>query len=153
MNARDYTTWTTFADHPIFTDKARPPTEWSSDPKLYEDFRCTAFDPEWYVHCDPKLPTEVQAAIAKRDIRNLADTCASIHQRFGTFDHELFILDDLTVLVRITSSQFTLELYPSDYGDAEEIMSVHVEEPTETEFLVDSIQEIVPRMETIIKSV
>lgn len=146
MNPRDYTTWTSFADHPIFTERERPPREWSSNPKLYDDFRCDAFDPEWYIHTDPKLPTATQAAIAARDIQNLIATCDLIHKQFGAIDHELFILDDLTVFVRIISRRFTLDLYPSDYGDNREVMTVLVEEPFETEFVVDSIYEIVSRL-------
>ena len=143
MNPRDYRTWTSFADHPVFSDRRNSIADWSSDPEAYDLSRYFPrhFDPDWYVHVDPKLPTDVQAAHAARDIRNLSDFCAALVRRFGPFDHELFILDDFTVYVRISHSQFTLDLSPHDYGDRDEILTLYVESPFDDELVVDTVDD------------
>jgi hypothetical protein len=152
MNPRDYTTWTSFADHPIFADKERSPTEWSSDPATYDDFRCDEFLPEWYIHVNPKPSTAVQAAIAERDIKNFAAACHEIHQAFGSIDHELFILDDLTVLVSLRSEAFHIDFYGHDYGDNDQIMSIYLLEPRECDFMIDSVSEFVPRLRLLLSN-
>lgn len=150
MNPRDYNTWTTFADHPIFTNRERPPYEWSSAPAIYDDFRCKEFLPEWYVHVAPKLPTHIQAAIAERDIKNFAAACQAIHQQFGSVNHELFILDDLTTLVSIRYVDFHIDLYGHDYGDNDQVMAAYLLEPNENEFTIDSVSEFVPTLRAIL---
>jgi hypothetical protein len=148
MNPRDYRTWTSFADHPVFSDRRDSIADWSSDPEAYHISRYfpRRFDPEWYVHVDPKLPTELQAAHAARDIRNLADFCDALDRKFGSFGHELFILDDYTVYVRVNHSEFTLDLSPHDYGDRNEILTMYVKFPFDDELVVDMINDGIARL-------
>lgn len=150
MNPRDFRTWRSLADHPIFSDARHDVEEWSTNPSLYDGIGPAAFDPEWYVHEDPKLPTEVQAAVAEHDVRNLSATCSAIWQRFGEFAHELFILDDFTVVVCMQHQQFTLEIYPQHYRDDNSILSVFLDSPVDAEFDVDSVDEVVPRLESLL---
>jgi hypothetical protein len=112
-----------------------------------------AFDPDWYVHRDPRLPTAVQSACAARDIRNLADTCAALEQRFGQLSHELFILDDLTVYVHVTTGSLTLDIYPMHLDDSGNIMMLFVTSPIEADELVfTSVADVVPRLDSLIRS-
>lgn len=143
MDPRSYKTWTSFADHPVFSDRRESLSDWSSDPSAYDlsDRFPRQFDPEWYVHVDPRLSTEVQAAHAARDIRNLAEFCAALERAFGPFDHELFVLDDFTVYVRVIHPTFTFDLSPHDYGDTSEILTLYVESPFEDELVVDTIED------------
>lgn len=104
------------------------------------------FMPEWYIHVDPKLPTEVQAAIAQRDLDNFALSCKNIQAAFGGFDHELFLLDDFTSVVMLKLYESKLELYGHDFGEGREIMMVCILEPSEQEFTIDAIEELVPQL-------
>lgn len=142
MNPCDYRTWTSFADHPVFSNQRDTIDDWSSDPAAYDisDWFPRQFDPEWYVHQDPKLPTDVQAAIAARDIRNLSEFCGVLEREFGKFEHELFILDDFTVYVRVIHSRFKLDLSAHDYGDCNEILTLYVESPFDDELVADTIE-------------
>lgn len=146
MDARDYKTWTRFEDHPIFTERVHDVSVWSSDPEMYEGEIPSRFDPEWYVHQDPKLPTDVQAQYAKQDMGNLIRACDQIIKQFGCAHHELFILDDFTVFVSLKSPKFSLELYPCYLGTQDQIMNVHIDSPIEMEFISDSIEEMIHRI-------
>lgn len=151
MNPRDYTTWTTFADHPIFSDRKHNVVEWSSDPSRYDDLKnYSVFEPDWYVHQDPRLPTDVQAACAARDIRNLVETCAALEQRFGQLDHELFVLDDLTVYVHVITGSLTLDIYPQHLEDSGQILMLFVESPIEADELsFGSVSDVVPKLDSL----
>jgi hypothetical protein len=152
MNPRDYKTWTSFADHPIFSDRKHGVTAWSSDPSRYDDLKNYAvFNPDWYVHRDPRLSTDVQAACAARDIRNLAETCAALEQRFGKLDHELFVLDDLTVYVHVIAQSLMLDVYPQKLDDSGRILMLFVSSPVEADELgFDSVSDVVPKLESLI---
>ena len=94
MNPRDYRTWTSLADHPVFSEHRHVVSDWSPDPTVYDDLERfpRQFDPDWYVQFEPKLPTESQAAHAARDVHNLASCNTAFEREFGWIDHELFIL-------------------------------------------------------------
>lgn len=155
MNPRDYKTWTSFADHPIFSERRHSVADWSLDPTVYDDLTHfpSVFDPDWYVHQDPKLPTDVQVACAARDICNLADTCAALEQRFGQLSHELFVLDDLTVYVHVTTDSLTLDIYPKHLGDSGQILMLFVQFPIEADDLgFESVADVVPKLDSLVRS-
>jgi hypothetical protein len=148
MNPRDYKTWTTFADHPIFSDRKHIVAEWSSDPSVYGDLKdYSTFKVDWYVHQDG-LPTEVHASFAARDIRILVESCAAIEREFGDIQHEVFILDDFTVYVRIVSSQFDIELYPDNLSDEGHVLGLFIDSPEtdESELHLSDIAQLVPTL-------
>lgn len=148
MNPRDYRTWTSFADHPVYSEQRNKIEEWSSDPSAYDlsEYFPREFDPNWYLHQAPNLPSDIQAAHAARDILNLCKFCAAFEYRFGAFEHELFILDDCTVYVRITHPTFRLELMPHDFGDRDEILTLYVESPFDDELMVKSVDHAIDEL-------
>ena len=152
MNPCDYKTWKLLADHPIFSDRKYAVAEWSSDPSVYENLDSySVFDPDWYVHVDPRLPTKVQAACAASDTRNLALACKMLEQRFGKLTHELFVLDDLTVYVNIRAGTLTLDMYPVNCDDSGHILMLFVQSPVEADELVfDAVDDIVPTLCSLI---
>jgi len=155
MNPQDYKSWTSFADHPIFSDRSGSITAWSSDPSVYEDVKRfpTEFNPDWYVHQEPRLPTDQQAKCAEQDIGNLAAACAVLENRFGELSHELFILDDLTVYVHVVVDSLTVDIYPLHLHDAGHILMLFVESPIEAEELeFDAVEQIVPALDTLLEN-
>lgn len=155
MDPRNFRTWTSLADHPIFTNRREFVADWSSDPSVYENLASfpTVFDPNWYVHINPQLPEAVQASYAARDIRNLADICAAIEDRFGPITHELFVLDDLTVYVQMKSDRLLLEIYPDHFDETGAIVNCFVDEPFEAELQIHSIADVVPSLESRLRTV
>ena len=155
MNPCDYKTWTSFADHPVFSNRAHSVADWSSDPTVYDDGRTlpAVFDPDWYVHQEPRLATDIQSACAAQDIRNLVDACASLEQRFGPHCHELFILDDLTVYVRVTVGSLTLNIYPMHLDDDGNVLMLFLESPIEIDELAfKSVADVVPKLDSLLRS-
>ena len=153
MNPRDYRTWTSLADHPIFSARATSYADWSSDPDVYSDRRDlpAAYTPDWYVHIDPRYPTDVQAECAANDLRNLAAVCDSLAQRFGDLSHELFILDDLTVYVYVAVGDLVMDIYPVHFDDAGTILMLFVESPVEhDELTFTSIADVVPKLDSLL---
>lgn len=153
MNPRDYRTWTSIADHPIFSPRATSYADWSSDPNVYSDRRQlpAVYNPDWYVHIDPRHPTDVQANCAANDLRNLADACDSLTQRFGDLSHELFILDDLTVYVHVAAGNLVLDIYPVHFDDAGTILMLFVESPIQhDELAFRSIADVVPKLDALL---
>ena len=153
MNPRDYRTWTSFADHPIFSPLATSYADWSSDPDVYADRRNlpAVFNADWYVHIDPPYPTDVQAECAANDLRNLAAVCDSVTQRFGPLSHELFILDDLTVYVHVVADDLVLDIYPVHFDDSGTIVMLFVESPVEhDELTFTSIADVVPKLDSLL---
>jgi hypothetical protein len=147
MNPRDYKTWTSFGDHPIFSDRKHAVAEWSSDPTMYEGIGSTSMV-DWYVHRDPALPTDIQAEYARRDIRNLIDSCTAIEREFGAIQYELFILDDFTVYVSIASSRFEIELYPDNLSDEGPVLGLFIDSPftEDSEHHLSDVAELVPTL-------
>ena len=153
MNPRDYRTWTSLADHPIFSARATSYADWSSDPDVYSDRRDlpAAYTPDWYVHIDPRYPTDVQAECAASDLRNLSAVCDSLAQRFGNHSHELFILDDLTVYVHVVADDLVLNIYPVHFDDAGTILKLFLESPAEhDELTFTSIEDVVPKLDSLL---
>ena len=153
MNPRDYRTWTSFADHPIFSPRATSYADWSSAPEVYSDRRDlpAEYNPDWYVHIDPCYPTDVQAECAANDLRNLAAVCDSLAQRFGDLSHELFILDDLTVYVYVAVGDLVMDIYPVHFDDAGTILMLFVESPVEhDELTFTSIADVVPKLDSLL---
>ncbi len=155
MNPRDYKTWASFAHHPIFSDRAHSVADWSSDPTVYDDGRTlpAVFDPDWYVHQEPRLPTDVQAECAAQDIRHLADVCAALEERFGKLSHELFILDDLTVYIHVSVDSLTLDIYPMHLDESGNILMLFVASPIQADELAfTSVTDVVPKLDALIGS-
>ena len=153
MNPCDYRTWTSFADHPIFSPRATSYADWSSAPEVYSDRRDlpAEYNPDWYVHIDPRYPTDVQAECAANDLRNLAAVCDSLAQRFGDLSHELFILDDLTVYVYVAVGDLVMDIYPVHFDDAGAILILFVESPVEhDELTFTSIADVVPKLDSLL---
>ena len=153
MNPRDYRTWTSFADHPVFSSRATSYAIWSSDPHVYSDRNDlpATYNSDWYVHIDPPYPSDVQAECAANDLRNLAAACDVISQRFGNIAHELFILDDLTVYVHVVAGRLVLDIYPVHFDDAGTILMLFVESPMEIDELTfTSIADVVPKLDAIL---
>ncbi len=155
MNPRDYRTWKSLGDHPIFSPRAHEFAKWSSDPEVYED--CThlpwEYNPDWYVHIDPRFPVEVQAETALRDLKNLAATCDALSQRFGKLNHEIFILDDLTVYVHVSADEITLDFYPVHFDENNVILMFFIESPIEVDELTFTcISDVVPELNKLLGS-
>lgn len=152
MNPRDIKTWTSFADHPIFSDGKQVVAEWSSNPSVYGDVKdYSTFKVDWYVHQDG-LPTEVHASFAARDIRLLAECCAAIEREFGEIQYELFILDDFTVYVWVVSSQFDIELYPDNLSDEGHILGLFIDSPEtdDSEHHLSDIAHLIPTLSRVL---
>ncbi len=148
MNPRDYNTWTSFADHPIFTDRKHAVTDWSNNPSVYGDLNdYSTFKIDWYVHQDG-LPTEAHESFAARDIGILVESCAAIEREFGEIQHELFILDDFTVYVWIVSSQFDIEIYPDNLSDDGHVLGLFIDSPytEDCEHHLSDVAHLVPTL-------
>lgn len=147
MNPRDYQTWTSLADHPFFSPRAVEFADWSSSPDVYADRRelPAVFNPDWYVHQDPPLPTAIQAECA------VADICDSLSRHYGQLDHELFILDDLTVFVRAAAGVLVMDIYPVHRDDSGTILLLFVESPIEIdEMSFAAIADVAPKLDSLI---
>lgn len=149
VNPQDYRTWTSFEDHPIFTDRERWLRQ-SMDATNYDGIGDDSrFQSEWYVHVLPQLPVQEQETIARRDIENLVTACSEVEREFGRFDHELFILDDFTTLVRAKAPPFVFEVYPMhDVDDV--VLSVFVDEPRDAEFRLEIPRGIVDGLNRLV---
>ena len=120
---------------------------------MYSDRRDlpAEYNPDWYVHIDPRYPTDVQAECAANDLRNLAAVCDSLAQRFGDLSHELFILDDLTVYVYVAVGDLVMDIYPVHFDDAGAILILFVESPVEhDELTFTSIADVVPKLDSLL---
>ena len=104
MNPCDYSTWTSFALHPIFSDARSAINEWSHFPQEYSDLGSySCFMPEWYVHIDPPYPMDVQESVAEADIKSLQTATAKVCALQLLMRYELIVLDDYTVFVLFDS--------------------------------------------------
>lgn len=74
-------------------------------------------------------------------------------RRFGRLDHELFILDDLTVYVRAEVGSLALEFYPVHFDESGAILLLFVESPIEVDELTfTSIADVVPKLDSLLDS-
>ncbi len=149
----DYKTWTRFNDHPIFGEAKHRISEWSHDPSLYDDLDSYGqFNADWYVHIDPRLPTEEQQRIADHDIKNFANATLLIEKNFGFIRYELAILDDLTVYIEIEHKLFLVEIYSSHFSDNNAILFLYIESPDvpEGEHHCQSVTEMIEIISTAI---
>jgi hypothetical protein len=154
MDPRDFRTWTSLADHPIFSSRAAAFADWSSDPDVYSDYQIlpAVFKPEWYVHVDPPYPVDVQQAVAEKDLRNLAAVCAALSRNYSRFTHELFILDDFTVYVRLGTEKFDADIYPVHFDDSGVILQLFINSPLEIDELkFTAVSEIVPTLDSLLE--
>ena len=111
LDPTDFTTWTAFGDHPIFSTEKSNITAWSLDPSRYCELNYYGqFMPDCYVHVDPAPPVEEQLETASRDIANLALVCAEIEHAYGKIKYELVILDDFTVYVWVQHPRFSIDI-------------------------------------------
>lgn len=150
LDPTDYTTWTTFSDHPIFGDTKFRITEWSHDPSRYcELLSYGHFMPECYVHILPTLPVEEQQRIADRDIRIFANACAEIERIFGEVIYELVILDDFTAYLWVKHSRFEIELYTGKDIRSDHIITMFIDSPDvdDSECACRSTTELVTRLQ------
>lgn len=152
LNPTDYTTWTDFADHPIFGEAKSDINDWSLDPSRYcEGKYYGQFIPEWYVHVDPAPPVDEQRELAHRDIANLASVCAYTEQVFGHLKYELVILDDFTVYVWVRHSRFSIDVYPNNYPCETAIIKMLIDSPgVESEHDCQTVMDVVTTLRRLI---
>ncbi|QDU54125.1 hypothetical protein [Aeoliella mucimassa] len=119
LDPKNYRTWKSLGEHPVFGPLKTNIESWSHDASQYGDLsNYRGFLPEWYVHLDPAPPVTVQIATAERDLQNLASVCCGIERAFGDICYELVVCDDFTVFVWVRHTMFGIELYPGLFGEA-----------------------------------
>ena len=137
LDPKDYRTWTVFADHPIFDKERDSIEEWSHDASRYSELKnYGVWMPECYIHITPSPSLDIQSALAKQDIEELASCLLALEQAFGSITYELVILDDFTVYVWVAGNGFALEIYPNNLMEPNYRFLMFIEHPV----LVDEVQ-------------
>ena len=133
LDPTNWQTWHRLDDHPIFGPRKSQISEWSNDPSQYDDIgNYSTFKPEWYAHVDPNLSIEQQREIVANDMRNLAESCCGLIERYGSVLHELVVLDDFTIFARIMNDSFSIAIYPIQF-DADCNLMLFIDSPVVVE--------------------
>lgn len=151
----DYTTWTTFGDHPIYGPTKSQIAEWSLDPSQYSSLDDYGdFMPEYYVHLVTAPAVEKQVEIADRDIANLASACEQIQNVFGKTQYEMVILDDLTVYVWLRQQRFAVEIYPIELPNEDNILTLWIDSPEVEvcEYRCRTVPEVVEALRQVVST-